>query len=63
MCVSIGAPKKPAYGPCREQHDVAGFMAGLMLVMATFQVMSALKSAITNTAGSPSALTSATLPV
>jgi len=24
MCVSIGAPKKPEYGPCRESHSPTG---------------------------------------
>jgi len=26
MCVSKGAPKKPAYGPCNETHGRQGYV-------------------------------------
>jgi len=34
MCVSKGAPRKPSYGPCNEQHNL-GDMIAMMVLMAT----------------------------
>ena len=48
MCVSRGAPTKPSYGPCNEQHglgDVVGmmtFIAVLAPILTVFE--SALES-------------------
>ena len=38
MCVSKGAPRKPAYGSCNEQHSI-GDMIAVMSFMVTLAPM------------------------
>lgn len=46
MCVSKGAPSKPAYGPCNEAHGFDGrtFAAVMHLMVTMLPLLEAMES-------------------
>ena len=46
MCVSKGAPGKPAYGPCNEQHNIGDVIAAMNIVATLAPMLSLLKSTL-----------------
>ena len=46
MCVSRGAPRKPAYGPCNEQHGLEDLMGAMVFMVTLGPVLSLMESAL-----------------
>ena len=46
MCVSKGAPAKPVYGPCNEQHGTGDLAAAMTFMISLLPVMTILEATL-----------------
>ena len=46
MCVSKGAPRKPAYGPCNEQHGIGDIAVAMAFMVTLAPVITMLEDVL-----------------